>query len=253
MSTRTAASLPAVETDSAPSNAGTDSNNGHAPQSIPPLQAGDFLTRAEFERRYHNHPELKKAELIEGIVYMPSPVNAAYHGNPHFDLIGWLGVYRANVPGLFGSDNATLRLDNINEPQPDILLRLDSEHGGRSQMDEEGYLEGPVEFVVEVAASSASYDMNQKKATYARHGIHEYLVVLTHERRVVWFILRGGVYEPLQPDSDGIFRSETLPGLWFDESAFWRGDLATMIATVEQGMATPEHQAFVEALTNRST
>ncbi|MEZ4622773.1 MAG: Uma2 family endonuclease [Caldilineaceae bacterium] len=145
-------------------------SNGHTPQVIPPLQPGDFLTRAEFERRYHNHPDLKKAELIEGIVYMPSPDSAAYHGDPHFDLIGWLGVYCATVPGLIGSDNATLRLDNINEPQPDILLRLDTAHGGRSKIDEEGYLEGPVEFVVEVASSSASYDMNQKKATYARHG-----------------------------------------------------------------------------------
>lgn len=253
MSTPTTTLSPTVEADGEIKGANGNPSNGHTLQAIPPLQAGDFLTRAEFERRYHNHPELKKAELIEGIVYMPSPVNAAYHGDPHFNLIGWLGVYRANVPGLFGSDNATLRLDNLNEPQPDILLRLDLEHGGRSNLDEEGYLEGPVEFVAEVAASSASYDMNQKKAVYARHGIREYLVILTHERRVVWFVLRDGLYEPLQPDSEGILCSETLPGLWFNAPAFWRGDLATMIATVQQGIATPQHEAFVESLTNRST
>lgn len=226
----------------------SETTYGQMPQTTPPLQAGDFLNRAEFERRYHNHPELKKAELIEGIVYMPSPVNAAYHGNPHFDLIGWLAVYRASVPGLFGSDNATLRLDNLNDPQPDALLYLDEAHGGRTRLDEEGYLEGPTEFVLEVASSSASYDMNQKKATYARHGIQEYLVILTRERRAVWFVLHESSYEELQPDRDGILRSEILPGLWFNEPAFWRSDLATMLATVQQGMATPEHQRFVRAL-----
>ena len=214
----------------------------------PPLQAGDFLTRAEFERRYHHHPNLKKAELIEGIVYMPSPVNAAYHGNPHFDLIAWLGIYRASVPGLFGSDNATLRLDNINEPQPDALLYLDAVRGGRARLDGEGYLEGPVELVVEVAASTASYDMNQKKATYARHSILEYLVVLTHERRVVWFVLRDGGYAELAADAAGIIRSEVFPGLWLNVAAFWNRDLAALLATVQEGIATPEHRAYIRSL-----
>ncbi len=227
--------------------------NGYAPDTTPPLQAGDFLTRAEFERRYHNHPNIKKAELIEGIVYMPSPVSAAYHGNPHFDLITWLGTYRASVPGLYGSDNATLRLDTINDPQPDALLYLDEEYGGRARLDAEGYLEGPAEFVLEVASSSASYDMNQKKATYARHGIQEYLVVLTRERRVAWFVLRDGNYAELTPDTAGVLRSESLPGLWLPTAALWKNDLAEMLATVQQGIASPEHNAFVEALTNRSS
>lgn len=125
---------------------------------------GDYLTRPAFERRYHAQPDIKKAELIEGIVYMPSPVRADRHGDPHFVMIGWLGVYQAATPGVRGSDNATLRLDFLNEPQPDILLRLDPALGGRSRLGADGYLEGSPEFIVEIAASSASYDMNQKKS-----------------------------------------------------------------------------------------
>ncbi|MEZ4707703.1 MAG: Uma2 family endonuclease [Caldilineaceae bacterium] len=219
-----------------------------ARNGTPPLNSGDFLTRSEFERRYHAHPELKKAELIEGIVYMPSPVSAKLHGDPHFNLITWLGVYGANVPGLRGSDNATLRLDNINDPQPDALLRFDAAQGGRSRLDAEGYLEGPVEFVLEVAASSASYDMNQKKAVYARHGIQEYLVVLTHEQRVAWFVLRDGGYAEIVADADGVLRSETLPGLWLKEAAIWENDLAGLLATVQHGLAAPEHAAFLQSL-----
>lgn len=233
-----------------PINARQSSPKSSPRNGMPPLLPGDFLTRAEFERRYQAHPEIKKAELIEGIVYMPSPVSAGRHGDPHFNLITWLGVYGATVPGLHGSDNATLRLDNLNEPQPDALLRLDTAHGGRARLDEEGYLEGPVELILEIAASSASYDMNQKKAVYARHGIQEYLVVLTHEQRVVWFILRDGAYVELAPGEDGILRSEIFPGLWLQPAALWDNDMASLLRTVQQGIASPAHRAFLQTLTN---
>jgi Uma2 family endonuclease len=214
----------------------------------PALFPGDYLTRPEFERRYHAHPEIKKAELIEGIVYMPSPVRADSHGDPHFLIIGWLAHYQAATPGVRGSDNATLRLDFLNEPQPDVILRLDPERGGRSQLGADGYLEGPPEFIVEIAASSASYDMNQKKEVYARHGVPEYLVLLTLEQDVAWFVLREGRYERQQPGDDGILRSEIFPGLWLRPDAIWANDLPSLLTTLQQGLASPEHAAFVERL-----
>jgi Uma2 family endonuclease len=216
--------------------------------SVPPLLPGDYLTRPEFERRYLAHPEIKKAELIEGIVYMPSPVRADRHGDPHFNMITWLGVYQSVTPGLQGSDNATVRLDFLNEPQPDVISRLAPEVGGRSQIGVDGYLEGPPEFVVEIAASSASYDMHQKKNVYARHGIPEYLVLLPLEQDVVWFALRNGLYERLVPDQNGILRSEVLPGLWLQPQAIWANDLATLLAVLQQGLASAEHAAFVARL-----
>jgi len=212
------------------------------------LLPGDYLTRPEFERRYHAQSDIKKAELIEGIVYMPSPVRADRHGDPHFIMITWLGVYQAATPGLRGSDNATLRLDFLNEPQPDILLRLDPALGGRSRLGADGYLEGSPEFIVEIAASSTSYDMNQKKAVYARHGIQEYLTVLTLEQDVAWFILRDDGYERLQPDASGILRSQRFPGLWLQPAAIWTNDLTTLLGVLQQGLAAPEHTTFVEKL-----
>src|SRR4051812_20108352 len=102
--------------------------------AIPPLQPGDRLTRAEFERRYDATPNLKKAELIEGVVYMPPPVSDG-HSSPHFDLIGWLSIYRAATPGTAGGDNGSLRLDLDNMPQPDAFLRILESHGGQSRID----------------------------------------------------------------------------------------------------------------------
>src|SRR5690348_14823230 len=120
---------------------------------VPPLENGDRLTRAEFERRYAAMPHVKKAELIEGVVYMPSPVSER-HSAPHFDLIGWLSLYRIATPGVAGGDNGTLRLDVDNEPQPDVFLRIQAECGGQCRIGDEGYIEGAPELVAEVAMSS---------------------------------------------------------------------------------------------------
>lgn len=214
----------------------------------PPLNAGDRLTRAEFERRYQAHPEINKAELVEGVVHMPSPVHFALHSQPHSDIVGWLAQYRAATPGVIVGDNATVRLDYENVVQPDVLLRLERHLGGHSYVTSDDYLAGPPELIVEIAASSASYDMHDKRRVYARNGVQEYLVAQAYEQRVVWFVLREGVYETLEPDSEGIQRSEVFPGLWLPADALWAGDLATMLTVLQQGLASPEHATFVARL-----
>lgn len=218
---------------------------------VPPLNNGDRLTRAEFERIYSAHPEIKKAELIEGIVYMPSPARHREHGKPHFHSISWLGLYTASTPGVEGSDNAALRLDFENEPQPDALLFLPPEYGGTARVDEDGYLEGTPELILEVSASSASYDLNQKKRAYARNGVPEYVVYLAYEQRVIWFVLRDGVYVEQQPDGDGVLRSERFPGLWLLPGALLAGNLSGVLETLQQGLDSQEHKTFCAALARR--
>jgi Uma2 family endonuclease len=214
----------------------------------PPLESGDRLTRAEFERRYEQHPEIKTAELIEGSVRVASPVRHELHAKPHSILNWWVTAYWMATPGAEAGDNATVRLDRENEFQPDILLRIDHSKGGASLVAADGYLEGPPELVIEVAASTASYDLHQKLRVYQRNGVREYIVAQAFERRVDWFILRDGVFEPLQPDERGVLRSEAFPGLWLKASALWEGDLAAILAALQEGLASPEHSAFVDQL-----
>ena len=170
---------------------------------VPVLCAGDKLTRAEFERRYAAMPDLKKAELIEGIVYLGSLVPHVQHGRPHQVLSCWLGFYEEATPGLDSGSNATLRLDLDNELQPDLLLRMPEHAGGRSRITTDDYLEGPPELVIEVTASSVSYDLHQKLGAYRRNGVAEYLVYRVEDGEVDWFVLEGGVYVRQQPDADG--------------------------------------------------
>ncbi|HET6382034.1 MAG TPA: Uma2 family endonuclease [Armatimonadota bacterium] len=214
----------------------------------PPLEQGDRLSRAEFERRYEGRPEIKKAELVEGRVYLSSPVRYPDHGRPHADVVTWLGVYRAATPGVDGADNATVLLDDENEYQPDSFLRLEPAHGGRSRLTSDHYIEGPPELVVEIAASSASYDLHEKLRAYQRSGVQEYLVAQMYEERVDWFVLREGVYQPLAPDEQGVFQSEEFPGLWLQPSALWTADITALLAVLQEGIASPEHAGFVERL-----
>jgi Uma2 family endonuclease len=212
---------------------------------ILPLENGDRITRAEFERRYDAMPHLKKAELIEGVVYMGSPVRVI-HGRPHARIIGWLSIYWTATPGVDLLDNTTVRLDPDNEPQPDVLLRI--EVGGQSTISEDSYVEGAPEFIAEIAASSASYDLREKLRVYQRNGVKEYLIWQVYNQKVDWFRLREGEYVALSADESGIVRSEVFPGLWLSVPALIAGNLGEVQSVLQMGLATPEHQAFVDLL-----
>ncbi len=215
---------------------------------ILPLEMGDQLSQAEFERRYEAMPGLKKAELIEGRVFVPSPVRLIRHGQPHFELIAWLGHYKWSTPGLIGADNTTMRLDLGNEPQPDICLFIDPARGGQARVSDDDFLEKAPELVAEIASSSVSYDLHAKLEVYRRNGVCEFLVWRVLDRAIDWFVLKRKKYVKLPLDENGFYRSSAFPGLWLDPSALIRGDTTAIRAALQRGLASPEHAAFVARL-----
>jgi Uma2 family endonuclease len=212
--------------------------------TIPPLESGDQLTRAEFERRYHAMPHLKKAELIERVVYMTSPFRFKSHGKPHAYIMTWLGTYEAATPGVELGDNATVLLDADNEFQPDALLRIET--GGQSRITDDDYVEGAPELIVEIASSSASYDLHQKLKVYRRNQVQEYLVWRVYDRQFDWFRLKAGEYMKLEPNADGVICSEIFLGLWLDITALLAGDLAKVLTILPRGLSSEEHQIFLD-------
>ena len=238
-----------------PSMPGASDAAGRPPAAtrVPALENGDHLTRCEFERRYAARPDLEKVELIEGVVYMPSPVRAAGHASPHYALIAWLGTYSTATPGVSGADNATVRLDLDNEPQPDVLLRIVRAAGGQSRLSDDDYVEGAPELVAEVAASSASIDLHDKLHAYRRNGVQEYLVWRTGERRIDWFELVDGEYRPLPRDARGVLHSKSFPGLRLAVGAMLEGDVAGVLAEQRKGVRTRRHREFVARLAARKS
>lgn len=226
----------------------TEQSSREAIAPLPLLENGDRLTRHEFERRYSAMPQVKKAELIEGIVHMASPVRARKHGKPHASVMLWLGSYWQAMPNLELLDNASVRLDTDNEPQPDACLRIEEAAGGRSRITEDDYVEGPPELIVEIAASTASYDLHDKKKTYRRNGVQEYLVWRVLDQALDWFVLENGAYVELMADDDGITRSNVFPGLWLRAEDLLEGDLPGLVAVVNEGVACEEAIAFQQAL-----
>jgi Uma2 family endonuclease len=220
--------------------------------AIAPLENGDRLTRAEFERRYEVMPELKKAELIEGVVHMPSPVRQRSHGRQHSHLNFWLCAYEGGTPGIEVGDNSTVELDLDNMPQPDCLLFIQPEYGGRVRIGTKGYIIGAPDLVAEVASSSASYDLGNKLDTYRRNGAREFMVWRVLDRQIDWFVVHEDRYEPLNAAADGTLHSTVFPGLWLDPAALVRGDLNAVFALVQQGLNSREHIDFAARLEKAS-
>jgi Uma2 family endonuclease len=224
-----------------------------ASEPVPALENGDRLTLPEFERRYEAMPAVKKAELIEGEVFMPSPAGLRRHGRPHIHVVAWLGTYVAGTPGLIPACNPSVRLDLDNAVQPDVLLMIEPDRGGQTRISEDDFVERAPELVVEVAASSVSIELHKKLHVYRRSGVLEYVVWRVLDRKVDWFVLRDGDFIRLDPDEKGRYRSRTFPGLWLDARVLVEGDLAIVLDVLRQGLATPEHAIFVSDLAARSS
>ena len=229
----------------APSATTAQSDLGNRQASEPVLEAGDRLSRDEFEKRYERIPNLKKAELIEGIVYMPSPVRAETHAEPHSRLAAFCAVYAAETANVKCLDNATVRLDLDNEPQPDLVLMKLPSKGGQARISADDYIEGAPELVVEIVGSSQAYDLHQKKGAYRRNGVREYLAWIVREQRLIWWELNEGEYREINSDVNGLLKSGVFPGLWLDTKALLGGDMKAVLATLRRGLQSPEHQEFV--------
>jgi Uma2 family endonuclease len=219
--------------------------------TVPPLECGDRLNRSEFERRYAAMPHLKKAELVEGIVYMPAALRFRSHSQPHGRMMTWLGVYEATTPGVAVGDNPTVRLDDDNEPQPDAVMLIDEASGGQARISEEDYIEGAPELIVEIAASSAAIDLRDKKRAYCRNGVREYLVWQVFEQKLDWFYVEEDYH--LLSSKDGIIRSQVFPGLWLAVSDLLTGNMSQVLAILQQGIASTDHTTFVHALNLKQT
>ena len=214
---------------------------------LPPLEAGDHLDQATFHARYEAMPPDFRAELIGGVVFVPSPLRKE-HGSHHALVMGWLIHYSIATPGTETLDNTTAVLGDDSEPQPDAALLIEPARGGQTSVSEEGYVTGPPELIVEVASSSESIDLHAKRRDYEQAGVLEYVVVVLRQRVVRWFVLQDGTYQEVAADASGIFTSTIFPGLWLDAPALLQRDGHQLMATLQRGIETPQHAAFGQQL-----
>ena len=213
-----------------------------------PLVAGQKLGREEFLRRWEARPEVQHAELIGGIVYMPSPFSLGHSSHDGL-VIAWLVGYAIRTPGCAAGGSGTwLMMEDA--PEPDAHLRIRPEYGGQSRV--EGlYGAGAPELAVEVCRSSTDYDLGPKMELYRVAGVQEYLTVILGESRVLWRRLTEGNYVPLKPHPDGLLRSVVFPGLWLDPEALLAENGARVLELLDQGLKSPEHEEFVQGLAAR--
>jgi Uma2 family endonuclease len=217
-------------------------------QQVPLLVHGQMLTRDEFLRRWEAMPDLKRAELIKGVVRMPSPVSTD-HGDQDFDIGGWLWYYATQTPGTQGNKASTILMLG-DAPQPDSHLRIVGKAGGRSKRKGK-YLEGALELIAEVSRSSADYDLDDKLELYQKAGVLEYLVILVQEQEIRWFYRLGKTLRLMPAPADGVWKSRVFPGLWLEGSALLGGNTPKVLATLQEGLQSSEHAAFAAKLAAR--
>ena len=191
-------------------------------------------------------PNVKFAELIGGVVYMPSPLSRE-HSVPDSRVDNWLGHYAAFTPGCEVGSNGTW-LMREDSPQPDVYLRLLPEYGGQSTTA------GP--YPQGARIRWRRFVCRVRPTTYMRSSIFikrpacsEYLVFLVREQEIRWHRLINGVFHVVAADADGIMRSSVFPGLWLDAGAILAGDMAKVFTVLTKGLNTPEHADFVARLT----
>ena len=228
----------------------SESVRGGPKKVIPALEAGDHLDQKTFHERYEAMPPEFRAELIGGVVVVPSPLKRP-HSLHHVPVILWLGEYSLATPGTELHDGATLILGPDSEPQPDASLIIRPDWGGQTRISEDDCVAGPPELIVEVASSSQAYDMYEKYKEYERAGVSEYLVVLVREHQIRWFFLAHGTYCELSRRGSGEYESQVFPGLRLDVEAFLRLETTKVVQTLREGLSSPEHARFVEALGQR--
>lgn len=215
--------------------------------AVPTLTLGDRLTRSEFERRYEVMPNPNKAELVDGCVQIRSMAQWPLRANAVGRLISWSGYYVSFTPFLIGARNATIRIDGNSEVQPDATILVDPAQGGQSIVGADDFIERAPEWLAEVSGASSDLDLHTKLAVYRRNGVRECVVWRVLDQQIDWFSLRSGEFVPLKADGAGILCSEAFPGLWLDAPALIRGDMPRVLEVVQQGLASPEHAAFLRA------
>ena len=218
--------------------------------TVPPLEPGDHLDQKTFHERYEAMPEDVKAELIGGVVYMPAAVRRK-HGRYTSLLLHWMYTYEDSSPGVEVYDNTTTIMNDESEPQPDTCMVIHPDRGGQMRFTVDDYLAGAPEFAAEVASSTEAYDLHAKKQVYEQAGVKEYLVVALRQKNVFWFVNCDGKFEAQEVDANGRYCSSVFPGLRLDPQALLELNSRKLLAVLREGLATPEHSAFVEQLGRR--
>jgi Uma2 family endonuclease len=221
-----------------------------AERYIPPFENGDRMDQKTFHALYLQTPRGFHAELIEGVVHVPSPASAR-HARPQRMFCQWLGEYSDSTPGTDAFDNITSVMSESSEPQPDLSLIVLPEAGGQTRLTREEYLQGAPELAIEISNTTATVDLNAKMRDYERYGVQEYLVVIMREREVRWFVRRKDRFTPMKPDADGVLKSKLFPGLWLDTAGVFDRTARRLLATLRQGLASAEHAKFAAKLAKK--
>lgn len=127
-------------------------------------------------------------------------------------------------------------------------MRIEEDCGGKSWVNEDDYLEGAPELIVEISSSTASYDLHDKMDIYEQKGIQEYIVWRVLDNQIDWFSLENGKYQRLLPNKKFIIESKVFPGLRLNIKAILEENLQQVLADLQKGLQSKKYKEFAKHL-----
>ena len=147
-----------------------------------------------------------RVELIDGEIIDMAPIGSTHAGSVNLIAQAFAAPFGLGKVTL--SVQNPLRLDALNEPQPDLMLLQPREDGYRTAHP----TAADVLLLVEVAASSLAYDRAVKLPLYARYGIVEvWLVDLAGSTIEVHARPLAGRFETERRHATGLLVPTCLP------------------------------------------
>lgn len=177
--------------------------------------------------------EDQKADLINGVIYMPSPENTDDN-----ELFIWLVtlmnlfVRRKKLGQIYGS-RVAFRLAEKHGPEPDIAF-VRTENMERVTR---GGVEGPADLAIEIVSpDSVERDYYLKRELYELYRIPEYWIIDEMDQTVTLLRLKQAKYREVRPQK-GEMHSQVLTGFWLRPEWLWQQPRPDEIETLETILA----------------
>jgi Uma2 family endonuclease len=179
----------------------------------------EVVERMTAEEFFRGAPEDRKAELIDGVMIMPSPPFDPHERLQNF-LLTLLRVYVEELElGEVRGSRTPVELGIDQVPEPDVLFVAKQ----RAHIIQNKGILGAPDLVIEIlSAGTAHRDRGRKFRAYERAGVGElWLIDPYGPTGTKFYHLRNGRFSLVRPDKNGILRSAVVSGFWINVNWLW--------------------------------
>jgi hypothetical protein len=153
------------------------------------------------------------------------------------DLALCVNRYRLFSPGWYVCVLAKVQLSPEEWEVPGLVAMVN--YGSKKQCEvRDEVFHGAPNFILDVFDSETDEDFRRRRDRFGKHGVQEYVVALDDNPvQLLWHRLDAGSYRLVEPDDDGVIRSQALPNFWLPWKSIQDRDWWTALGCIERGVS----------------